>query len=729
MAHDFDGAGLALNGVDVVAGGGLFAPGIVAAGGASQWVAAAGFADDGSIDVNRNAAYLDVGSYLDDAKGTAAGKFELTATISETGGEWVSLGFSTLSSPSTGFGMANEAVSGFATIIYRGSGELDMFVGPGAAGNKDGPDGLSGTRTFSVTLDFTPAGGYDGVAHFGTVTWTVSDLGVGSNLGTAFPLPNESVRSILISGAAASTGMISSLALRQLSAGPDTTSPILTATEPPAGANTVVPDTDLMLVFNEAVQLGNGEIKIRSAADRSLVEAIDVTTPGAAVVEGTTVLRGVGSEDKKRFFALAEKHPPNIVLIMADDLGYGSLGSYGNQQIHTPNLDFLAANGLRFTDFHSNGPMCSPTRAALMTGRYQQRAAWVPDEELSPVFREQRRNNLKQRWAWGISLDEVTIADVLKSAGYHTGMVGKWHLGYDFQFHPMYQGFDEFRGFVGGAVDYYTHIALYGLQQLDWWNGLSIENDQGYATDLLTDYATGFITRNKDTPFFLYLPHGAPHTPIQGRDPDSTQSVADVYKEMIEVLDESVGSILNTLQQHNLVENTLLIFCSDNGPEVSYYSSAGPLRGMKGSMYEGGHRVPCIAYWPGVVPCGGVSDEPLMTMDFFPTFAGLAGATPPNDLQLDGVDMLPVLRGDAGLEDRTLHWFFDNAWAVRQGPWKLIGQGDSPSMLVNLDSDLGESQNQLASHPQLAGELLSLHQDWYDEVRIEIPRVKVQVQH
>ena len=162
---------------------------------------------------------------------------------------------------------------------------------------------------------------------------------------------------------------------------------------------------------------------------------------------------------------------PNIVLILADDLGYGSLGCYGNTEIQTPNIDRLAAGGVRFTDFHSNGPVCSPTRAALMTGRYPQRCAWVADEELSPVFREQRKQNLPQRWAWGIATNELTIAELLRQAGYRTGLIGKWHLGYDFKFHPMNYGFDEFRGYVGGNVDYHTHVAGYGLKQLDWWKG------------------------------------------------------------------------------------------------------------------------------------------------------------------------------------------------------------------------------------------------------------------
>jgi len=240
---------------------------------------------------------------------------------------------------------------------------------------------------------------------------------------------------------------------------------------------------------------------------------------------------------------------PNIILIMADDLDYGSLGCYGSTEIRTPNIDRLAASGMRFTDFHSNSSVCSPTRAALLTGRYQQRCAWVSDEELSLVFRDQRKENLPQRWAWGIATNELTIAELLRQAGYRTGIIGKWHLGYDFKFHPMNYGFDEFRGYVGGNVDYHTHVAGYGLKQLDWWNGKKIENDDGYTTDLLTKYATDFIARHKNQPFFLYLAHAAPHDPWQGRDSSKKKSPQETYKEMIEILDESVGTVNRNQEQ------------------------------------------------------------------------------------------------------------------------------------------------------------------------------------
>lgn len=345
---------------------------------------------------------------------------------------------------------------------------------------------------------------------------------------------------------------------------------------------------------------------------------------------------------------------PNIVLILADDLGYGSLGCYGNSKVKTPNIDGLAAGGLRLTDFHSNGAMCSPTRAALMTGRYQQRCEWVADGELSPVFHAQRQDNLKQRWAWGISTREITIPQLLRQSGYRTALIGKWHLGYDEKFHPMNYGFDEFRGCVGGNVDYHTHVAGYGKKELDWWKDREIEKESGYTTDLLTRHACDFIERNKSNPFFLYLAHAASHEPWRGRDADSSKSPLETYKEMIGVLDESVGAVVETLRRNHLETNTLVIFCSDNGPAAPRgFPANGALQGRKGSMLEGGHRVPFIAGWPGVIPAGKTSGAVALTMDLLPTFAKLAGATIPRDHQIDGIDLLPHLRDEAQAPQRA----------------------------------------------------------------------------
>lgn len=402
---------------------------------------------------------------------------------------------------------------------------------------------------------------------------------------------------------------------------------------------------------------------------------------------------------------------------MADDLGYGSLGCYGSTTFKTPNIDRLAAGGTRFTDFHSNGTVCSPTRAALLTGRYPQRCALVADIELSPIFREQRRANPSQRWAWGISPHEVTIAPLLRQAGYRTGLFGKWHLGYDFKFHPLNYGFDEFRGFVGGNVDYHTHIAGYGEKLLDWWNGKKIENETGYTTALLTKYAADFIARNQSRPFFLFLAHAAPHDPWQSGNPSQKKSPADVYREMIEGLDASVGAIAAALRTHGLEQNTLLIFCSDNGAAAPRGVPAnGRLQGRKGTMAEGGHRVPFIASWPGVIATGFTTGATAMTMDLFPTFAQLAKATVPAGHQLDGTDLMPLLRNPAKSSDRTLHWLFDEAWAVRHGAWKLSGAGEQALTLVNVETDLSENTNLLGEQPERTAALTQLHTAWISSV-------------
>lgn len=411
--------------------------------------------------------------------------------------------------------------------------------------------------------------------------------------------------------------------------------------------------------------------------------------------------------------AQIKQDKPNIILILADDLGYGSLGCYGSTEVHTPNIDRLAAGGVRLTDFHSNGPMCSPTRAALLTGRYQQRCAWVADEELSPVFREQRRQNAKQRWAWGISTNELTLPAVLRQAGYRTALLGKWHLGYDISFHPMNYGFDEFRGYVGGNVDYHTHVAGYGTKEVDWWKDRSLRNEPGYTTDLLTRYATDFIERNKGRPFFLYLAHEAPHEPWQGRDPGSKQPPSETYKEMVAILDESVGKVVEAVRASSLETNTLVVFCSDNGPAAPRgFAANGRLQGKKGSMLEGGHRVPFIASWPGKIPAGTTNRQTVMTMDLLPTFAKLAGAAIPDGHPLDGMDVMPFLEDATRTCDRALHWLFGDAWAVRKGSWKLIGQGENALALVDLANDIEERTNRLQEQPERAKELRTLHLQW-----------------
>jgi len=382
-----------------------------------------------------------------------------------------------------------------------------------------------------------------------------------------------------------------------------------------------------------------------------------------------------------------KKEKPNLILIMADDLGYEGISSFGNSSIKTPHLDKMAAEGLKFTDFHSNGSVCSPTRAALLTGRYQQRSG------LEGVI--YARGPTRQT---GLPLSEITIAEALKSAGYATGIMGKWHLGYDSKFNPIHQGFDQFVGYVSGNVDFHTHRDNTGF--FDWWHDLDTVREEGYVTDLITKHAVAFIQDHKDHPFFLYVPHESPHVPFQGRN-DPGYRFADneftyygpvedrdrAYKEMVEVMDEGIGKIMEQLKKLQLEEETLVVFISDNGGES--FGHNGPLRADKGSLFEGGHRVPAIAYWKGkIVP--GTTDELAATIDWMPTFMALGGVDMAQIPSQDGLDLSPLLLERKALEDRNLFWRYRKQAAVRQGDWKLMVD-DVDTLLFNLNNDLAET--------------------------------------
>ncbi|QDU37178.1 Arylsulfatase [Maioricimonas rarisocia] len=392
---------------------------------------------------------------------------------------------------------------------------------------------------------------------------------------------------------------------------------------------------------------------------------------------------------------------PNFVLILADDLGYGDLGCYGSEQNHTPHLDRLAAEGIRFTDFHSNGPMCTPTRAALLTGLYQHRFGRAFERALG----------LSRKETHGLPLQAVTIAERLKEAGYATGMFGKWHLGYQAPWLPTRQGFDTYRGLLSGDGDHHTQINRQGGP--DWWDGEQPVTEDGYTADLLTRHSIDFIEQNHEQPFFVYVPHLSIHFPWQGPDdpphrqpgtdytndkwgllPDP-HNVAPHVKAMVEALDRSVGETITALERLNLERKTLVIFCSDNGGYLTYgrthsnISSNGPLRGQKTQVYEGGHRVPAIAWWPGrIFP--GTCDETVMTFDLFPTLLALAGLEPE---ETDGVDLSGLLLEEEALPERTLFWRIGDAHAIRRGPWKLVRHGEKRVELFHLGEDLGEQQN------------------------------------
>ncbi len=412
--------------------------------------------------------------------------------------------------------------------------------------------------------------------------------------------------------------------------------------------------------------------------------------------------------------------PPNIILIVADDLGYGDLGCYGREDVKTPHLDAMARAGLRFTDFHSNGAVCSPTRAALMTGRYQQRSG------IEGVVTAAGHRHT------GLPLDEITIAEMLQAAGYRTALFGKWHLGYDPKFGPNQQGFDEFRGFVSGNVDYQSHIDQVGRP--DWWRDDQLEPDDGYLTELITDYSVDFIKQNRRRPFFLYLAHGAPHYPIQGPNDPAIRSPGkpnpqqggrpeflDGYRQMIETLDDSVARIRAAVRAAGLESNTLIVFISDNGPAERFGGNAGKLRGGKGTLYEGGHRVPCLAVMPGKIAAG-ESPETVMGFDWTATFAAIAGAGISAEKPLDGVDLSSLLFDGESLAERDLYWSRGvGSTAVRSGDWKLIVEKRRVE-LFNLKDDFQEATNVAEEHPDDVDRLQRKLKAWEQEVRRNVER-------
>lgn len=406
--------------------------------------------------------------------------------------------------------------------------------------------------------------------------------------------------------------------------------------------------------------------------------------------------------------------PPNIILILADDLGYGDLSSYGNETLSTPHLDRLAKEGLKFLDFHSNGAVCSPTRAALMTGRYPQRAG-IPGVVYAGF--DQNRHH-------GLFPTETTLAERLKDRGYRTGMYGKWHLGYLPRYNPLHHGFDAFIGFVSGNIDYHSHFDRMGVK--DWWQGLMVEDEKGYSTHLITRHAKQFIRRHKSEPFFLYVAHEAPHDPYQGPDDPPIREegkvvpnryaegqVSRAYREMIREMDRGIGEIVKTLKELRLEERTILFFMSDNGPTRE--GSKGPLRGWKGSLWEGGHRVPAIAWWPGCIQAG-ITSALACGMDLMPTFMELAGLPQEKGNALDGRSLVPLFNGENWVDQRNVFWEYRNQGAVRQGHWKLVVV-DGKVHLFDLSKDLAEQNNLAEERPEMTRSLLTDWRQWKREVQ------------
>lgn len=422
--------------------------------------------------------------------------------------------------------------------------------------------------------------------------------------------------------------------------------------------------------------------------------------------------------------------PPNIVFILADDLGYGDLGCYGCEDIRTPALDRLASQGVRFTNYYANGPECTPTRTALLTGRYQQRVGGMECAiGTGNVGRYDDAIRLANQHDLGLPTSEVTIVGLLKDTGYTTACFGKWHLGYEPKFGPLKHGFDQYFGPLGGGVDYYFHTEWDGVPVL-YENERPVQRE-GYMTDLITEAAVRFVRNHStDRPFFLYLPYTAPHNPLQGPDErpaapktqeDWNKGTRATYAAMVERMDQGIGKVLEALEACSLAGNTLVLFASDNGGTKEARNA--PFSGHKGGLLEGGIRVPCIVRWPGVLRAGLVTNQVAITFDLSRSILRAAGAEPPADHQLDGIDILREIETGPP-RPRTLFWRQrrgDQTWrAVHDRQMKYVSRQNGDKIdesLFNLKTDPAETENLLTSRPEEAARLKQFLEAWQSEVK------------
>lgn len=445
------------------------------------------------------------------------------------------------------------------------------------------------------------------------------------------------------------------------------------------------------------------------------------------------VLTGCSDEKKE-----TKTTPPNIVIIFTDDQGYADVGAFGAKGFKTPNLDAMGSEGMKFTDFYVGSSVCSPSRAALLTGCYPQRigipGVLFPEKENDIWDPKQRRTKT------GIHQDELTLAEMLKENGYATGAFGKWHLGHHKQFMPLQQGFDEYVGLP------YSNDMRPGKKKvknpyppLPLINGNKVElimgDDQTMLTKTYTERAIDFIQRNKNQPFFVYLPHSMPHIPLYASEQFNGHSEKGIYGDVIEEIDWSVGQINKTLKELDLDENTLVIFTCDNGPWLIFGDHGGtadPLREGKFTTFEGGQRVPCIMKWPRVIPKGSETNEIASTLDLLPTIANITGSSLPKN-KIDGHDITALISGEVGAKSPTKEFFYYKGWnleAIRSGMWKLHlphdynqvinseelnGHGQRRKnikskielSLFDLSTDIGETTNIADQNPEIVKALLA----------------------
>ncbi|MAY73566.1 MAG: hypothetical protein CMJ31_02370 [Phycisphaerae bacterium] len=425
--------------------------------------------------------------------------------------------------------------------------------------------------------------------------------------------------------------------------------------------------------------------------------------------------------------------PPNIIVFFADDMGMGDVGAYGSEDIPTPNIDSIAANGVRFTNGYVSCPQCAPSRAALMTGRYQNRFG----------FEYNYNNAIEEDQAdAGLPLTEATIASRLKSVGYTTGVIGKWHLGWDAseKFHPLNRGYDYFFGMLEGSGGYMPREGM-ALSRSKIFRNHDRVKTEAYLTDVFGDEVVSFIERHKADPFFLYVPFNAPHTPLEAteeyleRAGEHESEKRKIYSAMVISMDDAIGAALEKLRAEGLSDNTMVFFLTDNGGQERQGGDNGIYRAGKGSMYEGGIRVPFVVQWPAVYPAGVSYDAAVTSRDILPTAIGAAGVESKADLRLDGTDITPFLL-DAGRDgphaSEPLCWRLavrprgpdDIPWAVRLDNWKLVGVKSSQRgganksgvELYDLSKDPREEHNVATDHPDVVERLRAAYAAWESEM-------------
>lgn len=418
----------------------------------------------------------------------------------------------------------------------------------------------------------------------------------------------------------------------------------------------------------------------------------------------------------------AEK--PNIVLLFADDAGYGDFGFHGSTHFKTPHLDELARQGTRLSQFYVTGATCGPSRAGLLSGQYQQRFGY---EEINvPGIMSPHSKLLADEM--GLPTDLKTMGDHLQDLGYHTGVFGKWHMGVADRYHPLKRGFDEFYGFRGGARSFFAYPNPKKTRRENWierGEG-NFKEHEGYLTNVLADETCDFIARNKDKPFFAYVSFTAVHAPMQA-DPNDKDKFPQLTgdrrtaAQMTLAMDRACGQIIDKLAAEGLTENTIVVFTNDNGGPMDRNGSSNfPLSGVKGTQLEGGIRVPGLISWPAKLKAGSVYDAPLSTLDLLPTFVAAGGGDPAKIESLDGVDLLPFLTGQsAAAAHETLYWKMETRGAIRDGDWKMLRYPDRPVELFDMSKDPAEQNNLADSNPDRVSALYKKLFAW--ELELERP--------